>query len=346
MSAKRKNLSVIKPIFFIGCLVLFCLLYQTLYLFFHECGHALIILLYGGTITEFVVLPFAGGHASANYAEFSTFGKALFEIAGYLSATIIVVIIVSLYNRKVRFKLYHMCYITGLFLFLFTLIHCAILPVISLFTMTPPQDDITKFMKTTGFHPILVALGTLLLISGLLFLCYKKGVWEKLKEIFVNLGNIKRIIAILIIIIFTSMGLIASYGQYFFVVLNSSFTVENALEEKSREIQFTLNETKEYSIEMVTQSRGFVTAARIVRENGELVEQYISEKFQFKSTMVLSEGNYTLILTFFEDYEAVNQFLNSVWQGEIGADSRQYLESVFGNDNGGDYSVEVSLQIR
>ena len=332
-----------KTIFSIICFSLFILLYSFLETLFHEIGHALVVLLYGGTISKFVLYP--NPYVSASYVDFTIFGTVLMHIAGILLPMVIGIIAVSLYNPKIKFMGYHICYMSGSVFLAFTLLQWAMIPFISLFTMAPPQNDMTKFMKVTGFPPLFMFLSMLLLIVVFLFLSYKKGIWEKVKEQTVTI----RIIVIFMMIIIIGSSIVVNtsqYIKYFSAACNSSFTVKNALEEKSHEIQFTLEQSKTYAVEVVTQSRGFVTAIRIVKENNEVVYQNIAEKFQFTSTMELPESNYTLILTYFENYESVEQFLNNTWQGEISLEVRQNLEKIFSHDNGGDYSIDVSIQIR
>jgi hypothetical protein len=70
-----------------------------LYAFLHEAGHAIIGLIYGGTIENFVFWNF-NAHVSIVNADYSTFGLPLMNIAGLLLPFIVVVIAVSIYNKN------------------------------------------------------------------------------------------------------------------------------------------------------------------------------------------------------------------------------------------------------
>jgi len=316
--------------------------------FLHEVGHALVILLYGGKIHEFKIFPNA--FVSAADVNFSAFAGILFHISGMMLPMIIGTLAIFLYNPSIKFMGYHSCFAIGSALFAISVFRWAGIPFISMFTAPPPNDDITKFMRATGFPPLFISLGAILIIGGFIFLTYKKGIWIKLIEnVNTHLGSQAvwlRIAAIFMVIALIVALLALDYRKYFNAVFNTSFTIENAIEAKSREIQFTLNETRTYTIEVNTHSQGFITALLLINEDGNVIEQNISEKFQFGWGRDLSEGDYTIKLIFFANDEEVEQFLQTMWRSEINLDFRQFLKSVFTHNDDDDYSIAVSIQIR
>ena len=330
------------------CVILFCLTFPFVLTFLHEVAHALVILLYSGKIHEFRIFPNA--FVSAADINFTAVGGILFHISGVLLPMIIGIIAILLYNPSVKFMGYHSCYAVGSILLALTATRWVAIPFISLLTAPPPNDDVTKFMKETGFPPLLISLSALIIIGSFLLLTCKKGIWMRTIE---NLNNLSgsqavwlRIVSVFAVIVLVGAVSALDYRKYFNAVFNTSFTIENAIEAKNREIQFTLNETRTYTIEVNTQSQGFVTALLLINENGDVIEQNISEKFQFGWGRDLFKGDYTIKLIFLADNEEVEQFLNSTWQREISSDFRQFLEDVFIRSNDGDYSIKVSIQIR
>ena len=166
---------------FIGSILICAALFLFIYTFFHEGGHALIAMLYGGKITEFTL----GLNAHVNYqgANFSRFGWALCSAAGVLLPLGVGAIAISFYRSNARSAFYHTFHLMISVSLSFSLLPWLFIPVISLFTSPPPGDDVTHFLQAAALHPLLVSLGALLLISAFAFLIFKKGLPAKIKEI-------------------------------------------------------------------------------------------------------------------------------------------------------------------
>ena len=167
------------------CVLIFAPLYLFIYTFFHEGGHAVVALIYGAEIDVFAL----GLNARVvhNGAEFSAFGDALHHIAGMLLPTVVGFALVALYRSKVKFTGYHLCYFITCMGLIGSMSAWVAIPVISLFAAPPPGDDVTKFLESTGIYPLIVSAGVLFVIAIFAFFMHKKGIFKKIKEIFISL---------------------------------------------------------------------------------------------------------------------------------------------------------------
>jgi len=331
------------------CIMLFLPTYIFIYTFFHEGGHAIVAIMYGGKIDSFVLG--LNAHVVHSNANLSIFGYALFYVTGSLLPTIIGAIAICFYNSKVRFIGYHICYLVGSLGLIASALVWVVIPVISLFLLPPQGDDVTKFLNITGFHPLLVSSVAFLIVGSFVFLTYKKGLYKKAKEIYAFLvknGKInRRRILIVAIGLFVSVGFIFLFKNNLFnnpAALQISFTV-NTLEEKNWECSFSIEKTKTYKVDLNMKAQGFITALRIIGEDGKLAYQNLGEDFSFTPSMVLDKGSYSLSLTYLMNYEEVEKFLKETGHEEISSKDIQYFNDVFKYDSD-DYSAIFSIRIR
>lgn len=150
------------------------------YTFLHEGGHALAGVLYGGTIEKFVLGMNA--HVRISGADFTPFGAALFHAAGALLPLMVLSVILFTYKTGQKNTYYHIFH--GLFGFgiIGSLFAWIAIPLIAIYSEPPAGDDVTKFLQTTGIHPLAVTLTTIALVAGLLFWIIKLGIPHKLKS--------------------------------------------------------------------------------------------------------------------------------------------------------------------
>jgi len=168
------------------CVLLFLPTYFLLYAFFHEAGHALVILAYGGTIDEFVVLSLTP-YVSAIGTELTVFGAALLYVAGLLLPTLVGALVLSFYRPSARFDGYHACFFITLLSLLNSILLWVSFPALSLFMPLPRGEDVTRFLDVVGVHPLFVSLGALFLAGALLLLAYQKGILGNVNERFTAL---------------------------------------------------------------------------------------------------------------------------------------------------------------
>jgi hypothetical protein len=240
-----------------------------------------------------------------------------------------------------------------------------IIPVTSLFTLPPQGEDVTKFLNVTRFHPLLVASGVLFLAGSFLLLVHAKGILSKatFKNIICTFNdnnksadkiaekqpNRKFIIAYLLLIIMAIVVFIIANNVKHIpstAIFNTKDIILNVLEEKSREYKLVIEESRVYFMNIKVEARGFVTALRIVNEDGKTYLQTDGEGFS-RSIMdiKLEKGVYTLSLLFLTNYEAVSDFFESTGFGELNPKDIDWINAAFNRDNIS-YSVEYDISIR
>lgn len=160
------------------CILLFAPIWLLLCTILHEGGHALVILAYGGTIDRFWVLGL-NAHVSAHGGVYSVFGEGLKHAAGVLLPMIVSAIAFVFYKPKVKLDGYHYCYFLVMISSVFTLLVWIILPILSLFRPMPQGEDVMQFISATGFHPLLVSAGALLLVGTFVLLMFKSGLLKR-----------------------------------------------------------------------------------------------------------------------------------------------------------------------
>ena len=334
------------------CVILFLPVWFVLYAFLHEAGHALVGLAYGGTINNFVFWNI-NAHVSISKAEFTVFGASLMNSAGMLLPTITGAIAIVFYKPHIKFPGYHFCFSLGSISLIFSMLTWVVIPVISLFT-SMPGEDVTNFLGVSGIHPLLVSFGALLLVGAFILLAYKKGVLKKAQELYRSLQNYRKahrrralISAVLgLLVAATAVYYVANNADFLGnrnrgpIVFSISFPAESLLtQEEDWYLSFDIEDTREYSLELDMNARGFITALRITDEDGKLIYQTLGEATRGTTTLLLESGSYTLSVTYLADFEAVANFLRSTEQGEMSSADVSFYTDVFSHSEIDDSTV-------
>mgnify|MGYP003623435188 CR=1 FL=1 len=132
--------------------------------FLHEGGHALVILIYGGTIDSFWVFGL-NAHVSAHGGVYTVFGEGLKHAAGVLLPMLASAVAFLFYKPNAKFAGYHYCYFLTMVSSIFSLLVWLLFPFFSLFTQMPQSEDVMQFLSVTGTHPLLVSFGALWLVT-------------------------------------------------------------------------------------------------------------------------------------------------------------------------------------
>ena len=152
------------------------------YILLHEGGHALIALLCGARITEFNVL---GAYMRYEGGTFSQAGLSLFHIGGMLLPLLVSVIYMLTYRSKTTSIFYRIFSFISLLFPIGAVLAWVIVPLLYLSGQAPVDDDVTKFINSSGLSPWLVFLGAILLFAGCVFIALKKKIvqnyWVALK---------------------------------------------------------------------------------------------------------------------------------------------------------------------
>lgn len=162
-------------------LIIIFFIFMYAYTLFHELGHGIIGVIAGGKIVN-IALGF-NAHITIVDANYNDFTYALMNAFGVLLPLLILLIALLFYNKNSKKIEYHIIYIISAIGTIGSTLAWIILPLVSIFTSVPENDDITKFLNTTGLNPIIISLISFLVLTSLVILIYKKGLFLKLTEI-------------------------------------------------------------------------------------------------------------------------------------------------------------------
>jgi len=324
-----------------------------LYIFFHEAGHALIALMYGNSIESFVVFgPWP--HVSLAYPyQFTGFGWGLFFAGGVLFPLIAASIAFCFYKPGVRHYWYHEFFqrIADLLPFI-TLIVWAGFPLLSLFTAPPPWEDVTRFMQITGFHPLLVALGTIAIAYAFRFLARKKGIlahWAKLR------GNQKEsraasaigvfFMAVFVIIVsFVFAPSPPMFGSDSVFITNATWS-DIRLDSHHKEYNIYVEETRIHSIDLQAGANGHLTAVQFISPSGEILFWQAGERIYHQFGLELEQGLNRLVINILVDNYAIEEFLMDIGREDMIYQVTEYAATAFAYI-GEDYAFRLFLEIR
>ncbi|HHW13055.1 MAG TPA: hypothetical protein GXX33_08660 [Firmicutes bacterium] len=171
----RRKILVLMAVFIGFCSLIY------LYTFLHEGGHALVAMLGGGKVEEFVLG--VNAHVRVSGTAFTPFWEALFHAAGVLLPVIILLMALLFYRPQIKKGFYHVFYIAIWLCITGSLWAWVVIPLVTLFATGPAYDDTIKFLRVTGFHPLIVASAAILMMGMLFLLAKKKGLFKKTGEL-------------------------------------------------------------------------------------------------------------------------------------------------------------------
>ena len=324
-----------------------------LYIFLHEAGHALVGLMYGNTIESFVVFG-QWPHVRLAYPYYFTdFGLGLFFAGGILLPLIVGAIAICFYRPGVKSHWYHeFFHRTADILPFVTLVVWAGFPILSLFATPPQWEDVTRFMNVTEIHPLLVSLGTLVIVSAYWLLVHKKGILKRWGELHGNQKESRVATAIgsffvaLFIVIF---GFVFAPSPPMFggtpVFLTNATWSDVRHPSQGGEWPLEIETTRIHYVNTNAEGQGFVTSLRFNDENGDLLFFQIGESFSLSMGLGLTEGTNTISLTFLLNNEDIQDYLLSIGREDMIPQIIEYARDVF-NYSGEDYSFTVFIEVR
>ena len=341
-----KKVKYIISILFSSILLIF------LYTLLHEGGHALVAISYGGKVNKLTLG--LNAHVQTAGTNFTTFSEALFNSAGALLPVIFLIIALVIYKPKINNIFYHIFYGLLSLNIIGSLLAWVTVPLIALFTLPPAGDDITKFLNITGLHPLFVSLIALLIISTLIFIIYKKGLFGKTKEIYCILFQESRnkVSKVFLIRLLIGIALGAGIAVVSFSmlrpkpVLETSFSMEVSPTTEDMKLPFKVGKSKLYSMDLELTAKGHITDIQIYTENGTLVYQNICEWFTLGTSLDLEKGNYILVLTFLKDDISMQEhFKAKGYKFEAGVVEK--LKDMYKNNNSVEnYPISFSATIK
>lgn len=338
-----KNIKLI-----IGMILVF-VAWLFLYTFLHESGHALIAMIYGGHIDK-MVLGF-NAHVMYSGANFTSFGEVILNLNGALLPVLVVLIALLFYRRDIVNRLYHLCYAIAYISIAGSCLAWVSIPLLSLVTNPPIGDDVTKFMNSSGVHPIiifLIALGVILLLT---VVATKKGLFSSIFKMFgyvkESKPEVKNNMVEKIIIIFSVFAIFVGL----FIIFRPSepvleYKYEKAVTETNDLLvtSFRAEKTRNYKILLDLKGKGFVTDLRICDEDGKLVYQNTSQTISLETSINLEEGFYHISFKFLLDPEKIDEYFLAMGY-DFNPSIVKELSDAYRFNEANNYKVKLSIAV-
>jgi hypothetical protein len=223
-------------------------------------------------------------------------------------------------------------------------------------------EDAARFLDTTGFHPLLVALMAAILISAFITFAHAKGILRNAVAVFrsfrsryeVNMERPQERFnpkwgAISLALALAAVGVL---GVAFIVPYTPSGAAHIRLEladvrEKLQYEQvFNVNAENRYTINLNVEGQGFLTGFRITDEAGIQVLGTYGESMFSVMSVTLQPGYHTVRIYFLTDWEAVKEFYRYGDALEHLVDEEAHYSFEVFSKVDADYSVFVSAVIR
>lgn len=302
-----------KKIKIVSFLLLSKIISLYIYTFLHESGHALIAVICGGRIEEFILG--LNAHVRITGASYTKFTSALMNVMGGLLPIIILLIALSLYKSEISHMFYHIFYFVISISTSFSLLAWLIIPIISMFTDPPIGDDVTNFLEISGIHPLMVTLVALLIFLGMIFFIYNKGLIRKAKEIYRLLlqeSNPKSrrpyfifltIGLLLVFILITEPNIFKTNP-----VLKTTISLNINQSSRSLEFPFAIEKDRIYNMDFELETTIKFVDLQVFTEKGDLVYQNVISEGSIKGIILdLNKGNHSFVINFLKDTEGMEE---------------------------------------
>lgn len=143
------------------------------YIILHEAGHSLVAILCGAKITKFSIFE-----AYMNYdgGVFTETSLSLFNIAGMLLPVLLSIAYMMFYRSTSVNQFYRIFSFIALVMPIGAIGSWIFVPILYLFDMAPAEDDVSKFIVSSGIAPWIVVLGAIMLLVSCVFFAWKKKI--------------------------------------------------------------------------------------------------------------------------------------------------------------------------
>lgn len=139
----------------------------------HEAGHAVVALANGAHIDRFAIGP--GAHVGWSGGSFSQGAVTLSHAAGALLPALLLVAALLVYRSTVRNDVYHVLYGVVATSTAASLLAWVAIPVVAMVGTPPPEDDVTRFLESSGLPPLALAALSILALGCLVALAVQRG---------------------------------------------------------------------------------------------------------------------------------------------------------------------------
>jgi len=341
----------------IAWLIVFAFAWFFIYAFFHEAGHALVGMAYGGTVERFVFWNF-NAHVVVTDAEFTAFGRALFHAAGNLFPILLTTVVFAFYKPTIRAKAYHICHLIPVISIIGgALMGWVIIPIRTIFAPVSGEDA-ARFLDTTGFHPLLVVLMAILILSAFVLFAHAKGILYNAVIVFFSLYkdtekaethfNSKYGIVSLVLVL-TAVGTLGLAQIVPYIpsnVIHIQLEIADVRDEVRYEHRFIVVEGRSHTINLNVHGKGFLTGLRISDEEGTQILGTFGETTFSVMGITLVPGVYFATFYFMTDWDTVKTFYYAGEAEEYLVDKTAHPSyEVFARATG-DYSVVISMTVR
>lgn len=305
------------------------------YIFLHESGHALVAILCGAQISKLSILQ---AHTWWSGGNFTDVTSSLCHAAGVLLPIGVSLMGILFYRRKFENTIYRLIFPFFIMISTATLIVWVLFPALSLYITLPEQEDVTKFLRSSGLEPMVVSLGSAALILLMIFLVSKKGMFQNLvctmkllasPDVDGNGCFSKRAICGLAFAVLTTI---------FVTVLCElpemlarpmvDITADGEIAATGLERTFHVRHAGDYRFHVQLEAEGVLTDIRILDSEQNLHYQMLAEKASSNGTIYLDEGLYTLSVIYLTEINAFQQYCSDM-NYEFDEAAIKELQSVF-----------------
>lgn len=347
---KKPNLR--RRLWFVCCLLGSGIVMLFLYTLLHEGGHALVGILYGGKVDRMVLG--LNAHVSISGAVYSQAGEALLNVAGLLLPLLFLVVALVVYQAKFKSALYHIFHAVMWMGISSSLLAWVIIPIVALVDRPPVGDDTTNFLSNTGLHPLLLILMAMLIITGLIMLAIKRGLFAKIAGLFRSLFQAEFQKGKLVFLLRTIIGVVLVFAIVLIgfrmlaptPVLKTMFSMTVSQDTGVLRLPFEVKQSKAYSMSLSLDASGLLTDIQIYNEAGDRIYQNLAEWFTLEGygTLKLEQGQYEMILTFLLDPQDMEGHFRKMGY-DFTADEIAGLAEVFATGQmGGQETSQVTSQ--
>lgn len=325
-------LNKIKSIFALAAITLVSLF---AYIFLHESGHALVAILCGAQISKFSIIQ---AHTWWSGGSFTDVTSSLCHAAGVLLPICVSLMGILFYRRKFENTIYRLIFPFFIMISTATLIVWVLFPVLSLYITLPEQEDVTKFLRSSGLEPMVVSLGSAALIFLMIFLVSRKGIFQNLVCTIKSLafpdvdGNgyfSKRAVCGLIFAVLTTIfvTVLCELPEMLARPMVDITTV-GEIAATGLERTFHVQHAGDYRFHVQLDAEGVLTDIRILDSEQNLHYQMLTEKASSNGTIYLDEGLYTISIIYLTEIDAFQQYCSDM-NYEFDEAAIKELQSVF-----------------
>lgn len=297
------------------------------YILLHELGHALVAVLCGARIDRFSIL---NAYVTSSGGSFTPVTESLRHAAGMLLPVFIVITGLCFYRKNMNSVVYHLFFVFFAIASIGSTLIWIIFPVMSLFVSIPAGEDAAKFLKSSGLPPLLVALGSAVIIFTTVFFACQKSLPQKfigiLKSVPVSGEKSALLSRKTVLSLAAAVGIFAAIAFSFEIPLMMTKQVieitqkgEIPAADFEETHGFGVKNDKIYTFTIRLEAAGFLTVIRILDETQNVIYQNIGESIFSEGTIELQEGDYyihVIHLATADSFEEYNKDINDTFDEE------------------------------